>query len=81
MRTMRLARKVTAAPDCPNACLIGASGSSFDDEDLGYGALWNLDRQIRLRLWYTHPNKVAHAANVAEPKKVDMLTTEIQVRY
>jgi len=59
----------------------GASGSSFDDEDLGYGALWNLDRQIRLRLWYTHPNKVAHAANVAEPKKVDMLTTEIQVRY
>jgi len=59
----------------------GASGSSFDDENIGYGALWNLDRQIRLRLWYTHPNKVAHAANVAEPKKVDMFTTEMQVKF
>jgi len=59
----------------------GASGSSFDDENIGYGALWNLDRQIRLRLWYIHPNKVAHAANVAEPKKVDMFTTEMQVKF
>jgi hypothetical protein len=59
----------------------GASGSSFDDENWGYGALWRLDKQTRFRFWYTRPSKVAHAANVAEPTKVDMAMGEIQVRF
>ena len=59
----------------------GGSGSSFDDINLGYGVLYGLDRQTQLRLWYTDPTRVAHAANAVDPQKVGLFTSEIQVRF
>jgi len=61
----------------------GASGSSFDDENIGYGVLYNLDKAMRLRVYYTQPDKVAHA-NVAtnpEPPRVGLTTVELQVKF
>ena len=59
----------------------GASGSSFDDVNLGYGMTYNLDRAMRLRLYYVRPDKVAHAAGAPEPPKVGLTTAELQIKY
>ena len=60
---------------------VADSGSSYRDENLGYGVLYNLDSATRLRLWYVKPNKVAHLAGNADPDKVGMLTSELQVKF
>jgi S-layer family protein/phosphate-selective porin O/P len=59
----------------------GESGDSFDDENIGGGALYNLDSAIRLRLWYEKPQKVAHAAGQPSPPKIGLFTAELQVRF
>jgi hypothetical protein len=59
----------------------GASGSSFDDVNIGYGALYNLDKATRLRLWYTHADSVAHAAGTASPPKIGLMIGEVQVKF
>ena len=59
----------------------GASGGAFDDGNLGYGGTYNLDRQTRFRVWYDQPTKVAHAATLASPRKIGLLTTELQVIF
>jgi len=57
------------------------SGSAYRDENLGYGVLYNLDAQTRLRFWYTKPNKVAHLSTVAEPDRIGLFTSELQVKF
>jgi hypothetical protein len=59
----------------------GASGSTFDDKNFGYGILYGLDKQTRFRLWYIQPDAVAHAAGTATPSKFGLTTGEIQVRF
>jgi hypothetical protein len=59
----------------------GAPGSTFDDKNWGYGALYMLDSATRLRLWYDLPTAVAHAAGTASPDKVGLLTGEVQVKF
>jgi hypothetical protein len=63
----------------------GASGtgssSSYDDKNLGYGVLYNLDAQTRLRFWYVKPDKVAHLEGTAEPDKIGLFTSELQVKF
>jgi hypothetical protein len=56
-------------------------GSSFDDVNIGYGVLYNLDRAIRLRLWYDNPLSVAHATGTPEPPRIGLTTVEMQVKY
>lgn len=57
------------------------SGSSFRDTNTGYGVLYNLDSATRLKLWYTKPEKVAHSAGTAEPDKIGLFTSELQVKF
>jgi len=57
------------------------TGSSFDDVNVGYGVLYNLDRAIRLRLWYDDPQAVAHAEGTAAPPKIGLTTAEMQVKF
>lgn len=59
----------------------GASGSTFDDVNWGYGALYNVDKALRLRLYYIKPNEVAHAVGTPEPSKVGLTTAEVQVSF
>ncbi len=61
--------------------LGGASGSSFEDENVGYGVLYNLDKATRIRLFYVLPDKVAHATGTAQPPRVGLTTAEVQVKY
>jgi hypothetical protein len=63
------------------AAIFFPSGSSFDDVNVGYGALYNLDRAIRLRLWYDQPYAVAHATGTPTPQKIGLTTLEMQVKY
>jgi hypothetical protein len=58
-----------------------SSGSSYRDTNWGYGVLYNLDAQTRLKLWYTKPTDVAHAAGTAEPDKVGLFTSELQIKF
>ena len=55
--------------------------SAFTDKNLGYGALYNLDKATRLRVWYTHPDAVAHDPTAPNPPKYGLLTGEIQVKF
>jgi hypothetical protein len=64
-----------------NAIAGGASGGSFTDANYSYGGTYMLDKQTRFRLWYDQPTKVAHAATIASPKKIGLLTAELQVRF
>jgi hypothetical protein len=57
------------------------SDSSYTDKNLGFGALYNLDKATRLRLWYTHPEKVAHAPGAVDPDKVGLFVGELQVKF
>jgi len=58
----------------------GGSGA-YTDENVGYGALYNLDKATRLRLWYTRPDKVAHLAGTPEPPVYGLFSGEIQVKF
>jgi hypothetical protein len=57
------------------------SDSSYTDKNLGYGVLYSLDKATRLRLWYTKPNKVAHAPGAVDPEKVGLFISELQVKF
>ena len=57
------------------------SSGSFIDRNIGYGALYNLDKATRLRLWYDHPYDVAHATGTPDPPKIGLYTAELQVRF
>ena len=57
------------------------SDATFDDVNLGYGALYNLDKATRLRLWYDHPIEVAHAPGTPQPPRIGLFTTELQVKF
>lgn len=56
-------------------------GASYDDTNLGYGVLYNLDKATRLRVWYEQPFEVAHAYNAPVPQRVGLFTTELQVKF
>jgi hypothetical protein len=77
-------RSHSAQNDSGNALQAGTPfrpDATYDDVNLGYGVLYNLDKQTRLRFWYTHPIAVAHAPTVGVPPRVDLLTSEIQVKF
>lgn len=57
------------------------SSDAYDDENVGYGALYNLDKATRLRIFYIKPSKVAHDPATAEPPKIAETTAEIQVKF
>lgn len=56
------------------------SSDSYNDENLGYGAMYNLDAATRLKIYYIHPDKVAHApgTNVGG---INETIGEIQVKF
>ncbi len=56
------------------------SNSSYNDENLGYGASYNLDKATRLRVYYIRPDKVAHVPGT-NPLKISQTTAEVQVRF
>lgn len=58
-----------------------AAGSSYDDVNYGYGAMYYLDSSTRLRLWWDQPVSIAHAPGLPEPTRVGLLTGEIQVSF
>ncbi|MBV9850945.1 MAG: S-layer homology domain-containing protein [Armatimonadetes bacterium] len=58
-----------------------SGGGSYDDTNLGYGVLYNLDRATRLRVWYEQPFAVAHAYNAPTPQRIGLFTTELQVKF
>lgn len=57
------------------------SSSSYDDENVGYGGTYNLDKATRLRVFYVRPDKVAHAPGTAAPPKIAQSTVEVQVKF
>ena len=63
-----------------NAFNPGGS-DAYTDKNLGYGALYNLDKATRLRVWYTKPDAVAHNPAAAAPPKYSILTAEVQVKF
>ncbi len=57
-------------------------GSRFyTDENVGYGALYNLDKATRLRVWYERADQVAHLPGTAKPPVYGLFTGEIQVKF
>ena len=63
-----------------NAYNAGGNGS-YTDENVGYGALYNLDKATRLRVWYERADRVAHAPNTPEPPRYGLFTGEVQVKF
>jgi len=62
----------------------GAGSDAYTDKNLGYGALYNLDKATRLRFWYTRPDHVAHLPNATDsnnPHRYGLFTGEIQVKF
>ncbi len=55
--------------------------ASYTDENVGYGALYNLDKATRLRVWYERPDRVAHAPGTDTPARYGLFTGEIQVKF
>jgi len=55
--------------------------SSYTDENVGYGALYNLDKATRLRVWYERPDRVAHAPGTDTPTRYGLFTGEVQVKF
>ncbi len=55
--------------------------ASYTDENVGYGALYNLDKATRLRFWYERPSRVAHAPGTDTPPRYGLFTGEIQVKF
>ena len=64
-------RRATAGP---------LKNDSYDDENLGYGASYNLDKATRLRVYYDRPDKVAHSPGFT-PEKISQTIGEIQVKF
>lgn len=65
-----------------NRAASGAGhNSSYDDENLGYGGSYNLDKATRFRLFYIRPNKVAHTPAVPSPEKISQTIGEVQVSF
>ena len=54
---------------------------AYTDENVGYGALYNLDRATRLRVWFERADKVAHLPGTPEPARYGLFTGEIQVKF
>ncbi len=63
-----------------NAFNTGGSGA-YKDENVGYGALYQLDKATRLRVWYLRPTAVAHDPAFPAPPKYGLLTGEVQVKF
>ena len=63
-----------------NAFNPGGS-SSYTDENVGYGALYNLDKATRLRVWYERADLVAHLPGSPKPPVYGLFTGEIQVKF
>ena len=63
-----------------NAFNTGGS-TAYKDENFGYGALYNLDKATRLRVWYNRPTTVAHQPGFPSPPKYGLLTGEVQVKF
>ncbi len=63
-----------------NAFNTGGS-SAYKDENFGYGALYQLDKATRFRVWYLRPTTVAHDPAFAAPPKYGLLTGELQVKF
>ena len=60
----------------------GPGGSdSYTDKNLGYGALYNLDKATRLRFWYERPDRVAHFPGTVQPPRIGLFTGEVQVKF
>jgi hypothetical protein len=61
----------------------GGAGSdgAYDDENLGYGASYNLDKATRLRVYYVKPSKVAHAPGTTPPPNIAQSLAELQVKF
>ena len=57
------------------------SSSAYDDENVGYGGTYNLDKATRLRVFYVRPDKVAHAPTALEPPRIAQTTVEVQVKF
>jgi len=64
----------------PNTFNGGGNGS-YTDENMGYGALYNLDHATRLRVWFERADRVAHAPGTSTPPRYGLFTGEVQVRY
>lgn len=61
---------------------FNTGGSQFyKDENVGYGALYQLDKATRFRLWYIRPTAVAHDPAFASPPRYGLLTGELQVKF
>ena len=54
---------------------------AYTDENVGYGALYNLDKATRLRVWYERADQVAHLPGTAKPPVYGLFTGEIQVKF
>ena len=65
----------------PRNAFNGGGSSAYTDENVGYGALYNLDRATRLRAWYERADLVAHLPGTAKPPVYGLFTGEIQVRF
>jgi len=78
-------RSISAQRSSSNSLAEGPggafSGSSWDDVNVGYGALYNLDKATRLRLWYDEPIEIAHLSGTPDPPKYGLYTAEVQVKF
>ena len=59
----------------------GGGSGNYTDENIGYGALYNLDKATRLRFYYNRPDRVAHAPGTSTPPRYGLFTGEIQVKF
>jgi uncharacterized membrane protein len=59
----------------------GGGSRFYTDENVGYGALYNLDKATRLRVWYERADEVAHLPGTAKPPVYGLFTGEIQVKF
>jgi hypothetical protein len=65
-----------------SAKAAGFGNASYDDVNYGYGALYNLDKATRLRLWYDEPSRVAHTPSTNVPfPALGLFTAELQVKF
>lgn len=58
-----------------------AGNSSYDDVNYGFGAMYNLDKATRFRLWYERPTEVAHEPGTPTPPRIGLTTAEWQYRF
>jgi hypothetical protein len=59
---------------------IATASDSYTDENIGYGATYNLDKATRLRVYYDRPDKVSHLPGF-NPLKIAQTIGEIQVKF